>query len=178
MRYAKCLGSLNIAGLVCYSVFGSVIAADNDTTNFERAYKWRSLSEGFREAKTSRKPIFLLVHKPGCPTCENLQAKIVKSIRILDLSQRFVMVRVKKGELSTQDEARFQPDGTYVPRILFFTPDGEFIKDIYNRHPKADDKYKYFYSSTSQIIDSMLLALEHCSKDLLNGAIDIKMKKK
>lgn len=70
------------------------------------------------------------------------------------------MVDVRKGEDLAEDEARFQPDGTYVPRILFFTPDGEFMEDVYNRHPKADNEYKYFYSSTSQIIDSMILALE------------------
>lgn len=88
------------------------------------------------------------------------------------------MVGVKKGEIPAEDEARFQPDGTYVPRILFFTADGEFTKDIYNRHPKADNQYKYFYSSTSQIIDSMILALERCSENSLNGTLNDKTKKK
>lgn len=64
-----------------------------------------------------------------------------------------------------QDEKKFEPDGTYVPRILFFTPDGKFMEDIYNRHPKGDEKYKYFYTNTAQIIDSMILALERCTKD-------------
>jgi len=75
------------------------------------------------------------------------------------------MVGMKKDEIPAQDEAKFQPDGTYVPRILFFTPDGEFMKDVYNHHQKADDKYKYFYNSTSQIIDSMILALAHIPKN-------------
>lgn len=88
------------------------------------------------------------------------------------------MVSVKKGEISAKDEARFQPDGTYVPRILFFTPDGEFMTDIYNRHPQADDKYKYFYSSTSQIIDSMILALKRCSENSLNSTLNDNKKKK
>jgi len=82
------------------------------------------------------------------------------------------MVNMKKNEIPLQDKARFQPDGTYVPRILFFTPDGEFMEDIYNRHPKADNKYKYFYSNTGPIINSMLLALEHCSKGLLIEIVD------
>lgn len=87
------------------------------------------------------------------------------------------MVGVRKDEIPAQDAARFQPDGTYVPRILFFTSDGEFMKDVYNRHPKADEKYKYFYSNTSQIIDSMILALER-SKESLNDTLDDNMKKK
>ncbi|XP_011703689.1 PREDICTED: thioredoxin domain-containing protein 12-like isoform X2 [Wasmannia auropunctata] len=88
MRYAKCLGSLNVTALACYYVFGNVIAADDDS-NFGRMYKWRNLQEGFQEAKISRKPIFLLIYKPGCPTCEKLKPKFTNSIRILDLSQHY-----------------------------------------------------------------------------------------
>ncbi|EZA53130.1 hypothetical protein DMN91_005424 [Ooceraea biroi] len=162
MRYAKCLDLLKFTALA-YHICGKVTAADDNSNNFGQMYKWKNLQDGFAEAKVSRKPIFLLIHKAGCPTCEKLKPKFTNSIRILDLSKHFVMVNVKKCEV--QDEARFQPDGTYVPRILFFTPDGEFMEDVYNRHPKADDKYKYFYSNTSQIVDSMILALERCSKD-------------
>ncbi|KYM79510.1 Thioredoxin domain-containing protein 12 [Atta colombica] len=169
MRYAKYLGFLNVttALIYYYYIFGNVIAAadDDSNRNFERMYKWRNLQKGFQEAKIYKKPIFLLIHKPGCPTCEKLKPKFTNSIKILNLSQYFVMVGMKKDEIPAQDEAKFQPDGTYVPRILFFTPDGEFMKDVYNHHQKADDKYKYFYNSTSQIIDSMILALAHVPKN-------------
>jgi len=77
------------------------------------------------------------------------------------------MVNMKKNDIPSRDRPRFQPDGTYVPRILFFTPDGKFMEEIYNRHPKADNKYKYFYSNANQIINSMILALEQCSEELL-----------
>ncbi|XP_025267275.1 thioredoxin domain-containing protein 12-like [Camponotus floridanus] len=175
MRYAKCLvGSANLTALMYHYVFGSA-AEDDSNYNFSHMYKWKNLQEGFQEAKVCRKPIFLLIHKPGCPTCEKLKPKFTNSIRLLDLSKHFVMVDARKGEIPAQDEMRFQPDGTYVPRILFFTPDGEFMENVYNRHPKADDKYKYFYNSTSQIIDSMILALELCSRESL---LDDKAKKK
>ncbi|XP_012227694.2 thioredoxin domain-containing protein 12-like [Linepithema humile] len=161
MRYAyKCLNSLSFTTLTYY-IFRNVSAAGDDLNHgFGQMYKWRNLQEGFQEAKVSRKPIFLLIHKPGCPTCEKLKPKFANAIRILDLSQHFVMVNIKKDEIPAQDEAKYQPDGTYVPRILFFTPDGEFMEDVYNYHPKANNEYKYFYSSTCQIIDSMVLALE------------------
>ncbi|KAG5329202.1 TXD12 protein, partial [Acromyrmex charruanus] len=178
MRYAKCLGSLNVttALVYYYYIFGNVIAAadDDSNRNFERTYKWRNLQEGFEEAKICRKPIFLLIYKLGCPTCEKLKPKFTNSIKIVNLSQHFVMVRMKKDEIPAQDEAKFQPDGTYVPRILFFTPDGKFMKDVYNHHPKADNKFKYFYNNTSQIIDSMILALEHCSEDTLDDKTKMK----
>ncbi|XP_014472094.1 PREDICTED: thioredoxin domain-containing protein 12-like [Dinoponera quadriceps] len=162
MRYARYLGSWKFRALACY-MFGNAMAI-NDDLSFGYIFKWKNLAEGFDEAKVIRKPIFLLIYKTGCPTCEKLKPKFRKSIRILDLSQYFVMVSARKGEMSAKDETRFQPDGTYVPRILFFTPDGEFMEDIYNRHSQADNKCKYFYSSTGQIIDSMILALERCPK--------------
>ncbi|XP_032665776.1 thioredoxin domain-containing protein 12-like [Odontomachus brunneus] len=165
MRFSRCFGSWKFRTLMCY-VFGNVIAANNDMNqSFERMFKWRNLQEGFDEAKIVRKPIFLLIYKTGCPTCDKLKPKFTKSIRLHDLSQYFVMVKAKKGEMSPIYEARFQPDGNYVPRILFFTPDGEFMEDIYNRHLQADNKCKYFYSNATQIIDSMILALERCPKE-------------
>ncbi|XP_029164062.1 thioredoxin domain-containing protein 12-like [Nylanderia fulva] len=177
MRYAKRLGFKNFTTLACY-IFGTAVVANDDSNYFGHMYKWKNLRDGFREAKICRKPIFLLIHKPGCPTCEKLKPKFINSIRLLDLSKHFVMVDARKGEIPAQDEARFQPDGTYVPRILFFTPDGEFMEDIYNRHPKADNKYKYFYNSTSQIIDSMILALERCSEESSVETVADEAKKK
>jgi len=70
-------------------VFGSAIAAKDDSSyNFGHMYKWKNLQEGFQEAKVCRKPIFLLIHKPGCPTCEKLKPKFTNSIRLLDLSKQ------------------------------------------------------------------------------------------
>lgn len=88
MRYAKCLNSLSFTTLTYY-IFRNVITAGDDLNHgFGQMYKWRNLQEGFQEAAISRKPIFLLIHKPGCPTCEKLKPKFANAIRILDLSQQ------------------------------------------------------------------------------------------
>lgn len=86
MRYARYLGSWKFSALAYY-IFGNVIAIDNLNQNFGHTFKWRNLDEGFEEAKIVRKPIFLLIYKIGCPTCEKLKPKFTKSIRINDLSQ-------------------------------------------------------------------------------------------
>lgn len=93
MRYTRCLGSWKFSALACH-IFGNVIAHDNDRNDgFGHMYKWRRLKEGFDEAKVTRKPIFLLIYKTGCPTCEKLKPKFTKSIRIQDLSQQWVIFR-------------------------------------------------------------------------------------
>ena len=41
---------------------------------------------------------------------------------------------------------RFKPDGGYIPRIMFFTPEGEILPE-YN---SGNQKYLYFYGTGSQ----------------------------
>ena len=43
----------------------------------------------------------------------------------------------------------YQPDGAYIPRLLYAQPDGTLRPDIKN--PKALEKYGYFYSDASQV---------------------------
>ena len=69
------------------------------------------------------------------------------------------MVNVENSVEVLNKEKKFYPDGTYVPRILFFTPDGELIKEAYNRSSKADPAYRYFYISPAEIIDTMIFVL-------------------
>ena len=71
------------------------------------------------------------------------------------------MVNVENTVDMVNNSQRFYPDGKYVPRVLFFTPSGELIKEAYNRSPKADSNFRYFYSNPSQIIDTMHFVLKH-----------------
>lgn len=71
------------------------------------------------------------------------------------------MVNVENTADMVNNSGKFYPDGKYVPRILFFTPDGELIQDAYNRSPKADPEFRYFYSSPAPIIETMLYILKH-----------------
>lgn len=43
----------------------------------------------------------------------------------------------------------YQPNGAYIPRILYAQPDGTLQPDVKN--PKAPEKYGYFYSDASQV---------------------------
>ncbi|KZC04832.1 Thioredoxin domain-containing protein 12 [Dufourea novaeangliae] len=89
-----------------------------------------------------------------------MKEKFSKSVRLMDLSDRFVMIKAEKGKNKALNEKKFEPDGTYVPRILFFTSDGRFIVESYNRHADAEKEHKYFYVQPSQIVESMLFVLK------------------
>lgn len=69
------------------------------------------------------------------------------------------------GKYSVLEDKKFQPDGKYVPRILFFTSEGDFIKEACNK--QADKGNKYFYKSPSQVVETMLYVLRKYSNDPL-----------
>ncbi|XP_033340574.1 thioredoxin domain-containing protein 12 [Megalopta genalis] len=140
--------------------------AGNEDPNciLEHLFKWKSFDNGFEEAKQTEKPIFLFVYKIGCPACEVLKEKFSKSVRIMDLSDRFVMIKVDARKHPSINSGKFQPDGKYVPRILFFTSDGEFIMEAFNRSKNAKEQ-KFFYSSPSDVTETMLFVLNEYSKE-------------
>ncbi|XP_048507799.1 thioredoxin domain-containing protein 12-like [Athalia rosae] len=130
-----------------------------DDNGFGKLYKWQTVTNGFVEAKKSRKPIMIIIHKSGCQACINLHKKFANSPKLLDLSQHFVMINV---DSSRGDELpdNFFPDGSYVPRILFMRPDGELLREIVNTDPNREPNYKYSYWSIRQIADSMQTVLK------------------
>ena len=54
-------------------------------------------------------------------------------------------------------DAKYKPDGGYIPRIMFFAPDGEILPE-YN---SGNQKYLYFYGSGAQVAGQMAKAKDH-----------------
>lgn len=50
-------------------------------------------------------------------------------------------------------EAEFKPDGGYIPRILFLTPQGEVMSEVV--HAGGNPKYKYYYAEPRSIVTAM-----------------------
>ncbi|XP_011313759.1 thioredoxin domain-containing protein 12-like [Fopius arisanus] len=163
LKYFWSTGIIGIAEQVIETLLVHGVEYEFDY-GFGNSYKWRNLSGGFEEAKKSGKPIFLIIHKPKCPACIKLKDKFSRSVKLIDISQHFVMINVENSsELIKSDE--FSPDGKYVPRILFFTSAGDFIKTAYNRHPDADPEHRYFYSSPVQIIQVMQQVIDNSGRN-------------
>ncbi|KAI0209511.1 Thioredoxin domain-containing protein 12 [Lamellibrachia satsuma] len=128
---------------------------------FNDNINWVTLDDGLKAAKEENKPLMLLIHKSWCGACKALKPQFATSVKIEDLSKKFVMVNVMDDE--EPNDIKYKPDGGYIPRILFLTHNGEIQTDIYNE--KGSAQYKYYYSSVDPITTSMETALErHTSK--------------
>uniref|UniRef100_A0A914RNC5 Thioredoxin domain-containing protein n=1 Tax=Parascaris equorum TaxID=6256 RepID=A0A914RNC5_PAREQ len=98
--------------------------------------EWVKWSEAKEQAKTLKKPIFLLIHKSWCGACQAIarcyiNARLFQLIAALKstfrsstdrdefvkLSKKFVMVNTEDDE--EPNDERYSPDGQYIPRIFF-----------------------------------------------------------
>ncbi|KAJ2954857.1 hypothetical protein O0L34_g3174 [Tuta absoluta] len=98
----------------------------------------------------------VIIHKSWCGACKNLKPKFADSREIQELSKHFVMVNLVDDEEPKGN--KFAPDGPYIPRILFISPNGRIDGDIYNED--GSPQHKYFYSRPEQIAKSMKKVLQ------------------
>ncbi|CAG9112578.1 hypothetical protein JYU34_005044 [Plutella xylostella] len=132
--------------------------ATGKDNGFGNNYIWAgSLESGVQMAANHKMPAMIIIYKPLCPACKNLKPKIAGSQEIQTLSKHFVMINLEEGAEAPKTPS-YAPDGNYVPRILFLSPEGLIDQDIYNEN--GSNQHKYFYSRPEQIAQSMKKALE------------------
>ena len=92
-NFFKYVSALNLSSIVD-QVVGTMLASGDGNNvvsdgGFGQVYRWKSLDYAFQEAKITRKPIFLLIHRPWCPACKKLKIKFSKSMKLLDISKEY-----------------------------------------------------------------------------------------
>jgi thiol-disulfide isomerase/thioredoxin len=137
---------------------GPARTATAPANGFGDKIAWRGLSEGFTEAARLGLPIMLVVHASWCSQCKALRPAFADPA-LVTLSDKFVMINVDQDlEPSSQ---QYGPDGRYVPRVLFFDPQGELDQDLLNASRR---RYKYYYSPQDDLVGAMRQALERHAK--------------
>jgi hypothetical protein len=117
--------------------------------------EWKSYDEGVALAKTQHRPICLVLYGEWCPHCHNF-SRVFHDERVVELSHRFIMVHADIDREPAVNR-QFNPDGAYVPRTFFLTPQGELRTDIHENR----SRFLYFYdeSSSAGILRAMEQAL-------------------
>lgn len=109
---------------------------------------WKSYDDGLAEAKKSKKPVMLVFYTEWCPHCTNY-SKVFHNEKVVEQSKQFVMVRIDNDKNKDLGK-KYAPDGGYIPRTFFLSPDGTLDPEIHEQR----DQYKYFYSESNP--DSIL----------------------
>lgn len=105
----------------------------------EGSIHWVSAEEGFAEAARTRKPVMAVFTATWCGQCRTYRENVLTNPEVVAASRDFVMVQV---DIDQEPEVarRHAPDGGYVPRTLFFTPDGDHRAELRAMRPN----FQYF----------------------------------
>ena len=107
------------------------------------------------------KPGMLVMHKSWCGVCKALGPQFANSNEIQNLANNFVMINVQDDD--DPNDAAYQIDGAYIPRIYFLDSQGKPMAQYTSGNPN----YRYFYSSPSEIAAAMRHVLQDWTdKDL------------
>ncbi|RMD86210.1 MAG: hypothetical protein D6815_00340 [Candidatus Dadabacteria bacterium] len=100
---------------------------------------WLSYQKGLEAAAKSGKPICLVFYTDWCPHCRNYSG-VFHDPRVVEAAKKFVMIRVERDS-NRELSSKYAPDGDYIPRTLFLSPQGELWEDIHAQRAQ----YVYFY---------------------------------
>lgn len=102
---------------------------------------WRTMQSGVKEASATGKTVVLVFHASWCSACKKYR-EVFKDPDIVAAARNFVMILVDADKDPAANGA-FSPDGTYVPRTLFITSEGDVRPDLVGKtdpeHPHTID---------------------------------------
>jgi protein-disulfide reductase (glutathione) len=138
--------SLSLFALIASVAFSIVDASASRGFNDKIAWI-NDLNAAKQEAD---KPVMVLIHKTWCGACKALKGAFADSSALESAAADFLMVNLEDDE--EPGEEAFKPDGSYIPRILFMH---KGVVDASIINAGGNPKYKYYYSSVEQVLDSM-----------------------
>jgi protein-disulfide reductase (glutathione) len=136
--FASSVSTLLFAAWV--SAIGGALARNADGADEWNGTEinWRTLQSGVKEATSTGKTVMLVFHATWCSSCKKYR-QVFRNPGVVDAARSYVMVLVDVDKDPTANSA-FAPDGTYVPRTLFLSPEGDVRSDLVS---KADPEHPH-----------------------------------
>lgn len=107
-----------IGALMCVGILGAI-----RENHFQSDIGWAgSYDVGLKQAQQSQKPMLLCFHAPGCEWCRKMDAETFTDPKVMDLSHRFVCVRVD-SEIDSAVAARYRVEE--YPMTIFTDAKGK-----------------------------------------------------
>ena len=79
---------------------------------------WRDIRSGIYKSSKTGKPVIMVFHAPWCSACKKFRSVFFDK-GIVEASKDFVMILID-ADADKQANGAFSPDGTYVPRTIFW----------------------------------------------------------
>lgn len=95
---------------------------------------WRDVGPGIRESTRTGKPVVMVFHAEWCKACRRYR-EVWKDPGVVSATRDFVMILVDVDR-DPKANGAFSPDGTYVPRTIFYNSEGDVMKHIRGKDPE------------------------------------------
>lgn len=95
---------------------------------------WRDVGPGIRESTRTGKPVVMVFHAEWCKACRRYR-EVWKDPGVVSASRDFVMILVDVDR-DPKANGAFSPDGTYVPRTIFYNAEGDVMKHVRGKDPE------------------------------------------
>lgn len=95
---------------------------------------WRDIKSGIYEASQTGKIAIMVFHAPWCVACKKYRA-VFKDPGVVAASKNFVMILID-ADADKMANGAFSPDGTYVPRTIFYSGQGDVLTSFVGKDPK------------------------------------------
>lgn len=95
---------------------------------------WRDVKSGIYEASKTGKIAIMVFHAPWCAACKKYRA-VFKDPGVVAASKNFVMILID-ADADKMANGAFSPDGTYVPRTIFYSGQGDVLTAFVGKDPK------------------------------------------
>ena len=95
---------------------------------------WKDVGPGIQESTRTGKTVVMLFHASWCASCKRYR-QVWKDPAVVEASRKLVMILVDVDSEPTANGA-FSPDGTYVPRTIFYSPEGDVMTDLRGKDPE------------------------------------------
>lgn len=92
---------------------------------------WREVGPGIQESARTGKPAVMLFHASWCLSCTRYR-EVWKDPAVVSAARDLVMILVDVDSEPAANGA-FSPDGSYVPRTIFYTAEGDVMADLVGR---------------------------------------------
>lgn len=155
-RLVLCLcGTLALAGCSGHEPPAPIAnrTATADAHGFGENIPWEPLEGALAHAKQDGMPVMLVVHASWCSRCKELKPAF-SNPELAALSQHFIMVNADQ-DLEPK-VLEYAPDGEYIPRVVFLSPEG--IEDLTLTN-EARQRHRYFYTPADDLLGVMRKAL-------------------
>lgn len=95
---------------------------------------WQNVGPGIQESTRTGKTVVMVFHASWCASCKRYR-QVWKDPGVVAASRDLVMILVDVDTEPTANGA-FSPDGTYVPRTIFYSPEGDVMTDLRGKDPE------------------------------------------